>query len=209
MFGWADGRTAVACLSERTGFDALLKALEPPAGAEIVTGAINIGAMAEIAAHHGLTVRPVDISLDTLLPDAEAVRATMTPRTALVLIAHLHGASDPLEEIAGVCRERGVPGRGRGAGLERHFSRVAARRCQPVQLRSDQDLDGAGRRRGRLPRPRADGTGGRGAGGLRADAGRVVPAPVGQVRGAQGGDSPGDLCGWSRHCASRGEIRMR
>ena len=105
---WSSGRTALLCLSERTGFDALLQALDLPPDGEIVMSAVNVSGMAEIARAHGLTIRPVDLSLATLTPPAELVAEAITSRTALVLIAQLYGAAHDLSDIAEVCRERGV-----------------------------------------------------------------------------------------------------
>ncbi len=79
IFPWSDGRPAVACLSARSGFDALLQSIAAPAGSDVVLSAVNIEAMAEIARGHGLTVTPVDLSLQTLRPSAEAVARAMTP----------------------------------------------------------------------------------------------------------------------------------
>jgi perosamine synthetase len=89
---WLPDRHAVCCLSVRTAFDALLTELHLPAGTEIVMSAINIAGMQSIAEHHGLILRPVDIDLATLTPRIEDIAAAISPKTRLLLIAHLFGS---------------------------------------------------------------------------------------------------------------------
>ncbi len=96
------GREAVAFLSVRTAFDALLQALVVSPGDEIVISAVNIESMAEVARSHGVRLRPVDIELETLAPAPEAVAAAIGPRTRAVLIAHLYGARVDLSRYAAV-----------------------------------------------------------------------------------------------------------
>lgn len=76
----------------RTGFDLLLQTLDVRQGDEIIMSAINIASMAEVARTHGLKIVPVDIDLTTLAPSPDAVRAAMSTRTRVVLIAQLFGA---------------------------------------------------------------------------------------------------------------------
>lgn len=85
-------RPAHVFLSVRTAFDALLQTLDLREGDEIVLSAVNIESMAEVARAHGLKLAPVDIDVRTLAPAPEAVRAAMTERTRIILIAHLFGA---------------------------------------------------------------------------------------------------------------------
>jgi perosamine synthetase len=89
-------RPSLACLSARTAFDVILQTLDVRQGDEIVMSAVNIASMAEVAQAHGLKIVPVDIDLATLAPSPDAVRAAMSPRTRLVLIAQLFGARTPL-----------------------------------------------------------------------------------------------------------------
>jgi perosamine synthetase len=89
---WPGEKRAVACLSVRTAFDALLTVLRLPAGSEIVMSAVTIGGMQDIARHHGLVVRAVDIDPGTLAPLPDALAAAISDRTRIIMIAHLFGS---------------------------------------------------------------------------------------------------------------------
>ena len=93
-------QAAVAFLSVRTALDALLQALAIEPGDEIVMSAVNIESMAEVVRARGATIVPVDIDLGTLAPPVDAVRAAITPRTRMILIAHLFGARVDLARYA-------------------------------------------------------------------------------------------------------------
>lgn len=105
---WCAGRHNLACLSVRSGFDALLEALAFPAGSEVVVSAVNIRDMARIVEAHGLTAVPVDIDMRRLAVAASAVERALTPRTKAVLIAHLFGSRIPMDDIARLARERSL-----------------------------------------------------------------------------------------------------
>lgn len=95
-------RAAVAFLSARTAFDALLQVLAIRPGDELVMSAVNADFMGDIARMHGLRVVPVDIELDTLAPSPRAVAEAVTDRTRLILIAHLFGARVDISAYAGI-----------------------------------------------------------------------------------------------------------
>jgi perosamine synthetase len=97
---WPMDRRAIACLSVRTAFDALLSALRLPTGSEIIMSAVTIAGMQDIARHHGLTIRAVDVDPDTLAPSVESVAAALSDRTRLILIAHLFGSRVDLHPFA-------------------------------------------------------------------------------------------------------------
>lgn len=97
-------RSAVTFLSVRTAFDALLQTLDLRAHDEIVMSGVNIESMAQVAWAHGVKLIPVDIELETLAPTPEAVEAAVTPRTRLILIAHLYGARVDLSRYASLKR---------------------------------------------------------------------------------------------------------
>ena len=84
----------------RTAFDAALQALDLKSGDEVVMSAVNIESMADVVRAHGVKIVPVDIDLRTLAPHPEAVRAVITPRTRVILIAHLFGARVDLAPYA-------------------------------------------------------------------------------------------------------------
>jgi perosamine synthetase len=104
---WPPEVVSVPCLSVRTAFDALLSTLAPAPGDEIVMSGVNIADMAAIAQAHGLTIRAIDVAADTLAPAPAAVAAALTPRTRLVLVAHLFGSRVDLAPFATI-RRKGV-----------------------------------------------------------------------------------------------------
>jgi perosamine synthetase len=100
---WAPN--TVACLSVRSGLDALLQVLALPPKSEIVVSAITIPHILDIIAHHDLIAVPVDVDLQTLAVDAGAIRRAITSNTRAILIAHLFGSRMPLDDIVAVARE--------------------------------------------------------------------------------------------------------
>jgi len=103
---WASN--TVACLSVRSGVDALLQVLALPAGSEVVVSAITIPHMLDILAKHELVAVPVDLDFDTLSVGTAALRAAITGRTKAILVAHLFGSRMPMDGIAEVARDAGI-----------------------------------------------------------------------------------------------------
>lgn len=95
---WANG-SSLACLSVRTGFDLVLTTLDLPRGSEVILSAINIRDMVRIVQAHGLVPIPVDVDMETLSVDAANIERLVTPRTRVVVIAHLFGSRMPLDAI--------------------------------------------------------------------------------------------------------------
>lgn len=93
----------MACLSVRTGFDLLLEALNLPANSEVLMSAISIAEMSQIIEAHDLVPVPVDIDPDTLQPRLEHLQEAVTPRSRVLLVAHLFGSRmdvGPLQAFA-------------------------------------------------------------------------------------------------------------
>lgn len=89
-------------LSVRTAFDLLLQALQLPPGSEVLMTAINIPDMVEIVKQNGLVPVPVDLDLATMGP--KKLEAYLSPRTKLLVVAHLFGVVVDLKPIAAFCR---------------------------------------------------------------------------------------------------------
>jgi len=87
------------CLSVRSGFDALLSALNFEPGDEILVSAITIHGMVRIITEHHLVTIPIDIDTDHLTPQLNAVDQAVSHRTKAILIAHLFGSRMPMEPI--------------------------------------------------------------------------------------------------------------
>ena len=102
-----DSRASLACLSVRSGFDALLATLNLPRGSAVLMSAVNIADMARIIEAHGLVAVPVDVDMNTLqVTPAALTRAhAQAPGARACLIAHLFGARMPLREIADFCNK--------------------------------------------------------------------------------------------------------
>jgi dTDP-4-amino-4,6-dideoxygalactose transaminase len=96
---WPCGEAGLACLSVRSGFDALLQALDFPAGSEILVSAVTIRDMTRIIEAHGLVPVPVDLDVRTLAVRAGSLERALTPRTRAVLVAHLFGSRMPMEPV--------------------------------------------------------------------------------------------------------------
>eukprot|EP01083_Nonionella_stella_P097285 273442_1 len=77
--------------SVRSGFDALLSALELPAGSEILCTAVNIPSMIKIIKIHNLKAVTIDMDPDTLSPNLDDIENKINPNTKVILFAHLFG----------------------------------------------------------------------------------------------------------------------
>ncbi len=105
---WAGNGHALVCLSVRTGFDLLLRALDFPKGSEVLMSALNVPGMMRVAEENGLKPVPLDIDGDGLRPSIAGMRRAITPRTRLLVVAHLFGARLDLGDINTLARERGL-----------------------------------------------------------------------------------------------------
>lgn len=103
---WDAEGSAVATLSVRSGFDLLLTTLRLPRGSEILCSAVTIADMATIARAHGLVVVPVDMDMTTLSVTSDALERAWSPRSRLLLVAHLFGSRMPLDNISRWARTR-------------------------------------------------------------------------------------------------------
>ncbi len=104
---WSPG-AALACHAVRSGFDLLLTALAWPTGHEILFSALNVKGMVKIAERHGLQPVPVDLRVDTMGPDLEALERAITPRSRAILVAHLFGARLDLVPLMAIARRHGL-----------------------------------------------------------------------------------------------------
>ena len=95
----------MAVLSVRSGLHLLCSSLDLPRGSEVLISALNIPDVPAILEHHGLVCVPVDIDLDTLAVNADALAAAVTPQTRAVLVAHVYGARANMAPII-ACAER-------------------------------------------------------------------------------------------------------
>ena len=107
--GWSAGQgDALAALSVRSGFDLLLQALPLSPGDEVLMSAVTIPAMPAIAAAHGLVPVPVDVAGSDFCIDLEALRQAISPRSRVLVVAHLFGARPEMAEVCSLAREHGL-----------------------------------------------------------------------------------------------------
>ena len=102
---WSTDGDAVTALSVRTAFDCWLATVNLPRGSEVIVSGINIPDMARILEHHGLQMVPVDVDLATMEILADEVEDAITPRTRLVLVAHLFGSRMDMEPVFEITRQ--------------------------------------------------------------------------------------------------------
>ena len=102
------GDAGLVCLSVRSGWDLWLEAQGLRAGDEVLVSAITHPDMVRIIRSHGLRAIPVDIDPETLAPQPWMLEAALTPRTRVVLVAHLFGGRMDLLPIVSFAREHGL-----------------------------------------------------------------------------------------------------
>jgi perosamine synthetase len=98
----------LVCYSVRSGWDLWLGARGLRAGDEVLVSAVTHPDMVRIIRGHGLRAVPVDIDPETLAPPPSALEAALTPRTRVLLVAHLFGGCMDLGFVAGFAREHGL-----------------------------------------------------------------------------------------------------
>jgi dTDP-4-amino-4,6-dideoxygalactose transaminase len=103
------GAGVLVTFSVRSAWDLLLGTLDLPGGSEVIMSAVTIPDMARIVEAHGLVVIPVDLDPETMIPRMDLYSRAFTPKTRLVLLAHLLGGSYNIGPYADVANARGVP----------------------------------------------------------------------------------------------------
>lgn len=96
--------TAIATSYGRMAFFHILRALDLPAGSEIVIPALTFWVIPELARRAGL--RPVfaDVNPLTFTLDPAALERAITPRTRAVVPTHLYGLPCDMDEITTIAR---------------------------------------------------------------------------------------------------------
>ena len=90
---------SLICYSVRTGFDLLLQSLRLPPGSEVLMTAATIPDMIEIVRRHQLVPRSIDMKSDDFQICPESFEQAVTPKTKLVVVAHLFGSRANLDWI--------------------------------------------------------------------------------------------------------------
>jgi perosamine synthetase len=105
---WSKDPDALACLSVRSALDLLFSSLGLPRGSEVLYSAVTIPDMVQVAREHGLVPVPVDLAGADLHVDVKSLRAALSPRSKVLVVAHLFGARPNLGEVLEVAREAGL-----------------------------------------------------------------------------------------------------
>jgi dTDP-4-amino-4,6-dideoxygalactose transaminase len=95
-------------LSARSAFDLLLCALDLPAGSEVLLSAMTIPDMARVVRGHGLVPVPVDLDVGTLAVSLDALERARSPRSRVLVIAHLFGGRVPLAPVVDFARRHAL-----------------------------------------------------------------------------------------------------
>ncbi len=109
---YADYVGARHCVGVANGTDALELALRASGvrpGGEVVLPANTFIATAEAVSRIGATPVLVDVDDEHLLIDPAQVERTLTVRTQAVVPVHLYGQIAPIDELAPICADAGVP----------------------------------------------------------------------------------------------------
>ena len=107
--GYFNGeQNAIATYSVRSGFDLLLQAMDLDQGDEVLFSALNIKGMVTIARRAGAVPVPVDLDVDRMAPSIERLKAAVTPRSKVLVVAHLFGTRLDMQPIVDFAREHGL-----------------------------------------------------------------------------------------------------
>lgn len=105
---WAPEGRALVAFSVRSGLDLALQALDLPKGSEVLFSALNVKGMIKIVERHGLVPVPVDLELARMGPDSASLKRAISPRSRVLVVAHLFGARLDLDQTAALSRRHGL-----------------------------------------------------------------------------------------------------
>jgi perosamine synthetase len=95
----AGGGTAVSASYGRMAFYYILKALDLPAGSEIILPSLTFWVVPELARAAGLTVVFADVNPRTFNIDPESIERLITDRTRAIVPTHLYGLPCDMDRI--------------------------------------------------------------------------------------------------------------
>ena len=102
---WPEENVIVG-LSVRTIFDTILTQQKFEDGSEVVMSGITIPDMVEIVEAHGLKIVPVDLDMDSLQVNRDAITSALSKKTVMVVAAHLFGSRMDMTPIYDSLYER-------------------------------------------------------------------------------------------------------
>lgn len=105
---WDSSGDTMAAYSVRSGFDLLLQSMALEPGDEVIFSALNVKGMVKIVRKLGLVPVPVDLDIGHFAPSLERLKAAITPRSRVLVVAHLFGARLELDPVFELAREHGI-----------------------------------------------------------------------------------------------------
>ena len=105
---FSDSGDTIAAYSVRSGFDLLLQALDLKPGDEVIFSALNVRGMVKIVKEAGLVPVPVDLDLAHMAPSVERLKAVITKRSRVFVVAHLFGTRLDLDPLFKLAKARGL-----------------------------------------------------------------------------------------------------
>ena len=105
---WDTSGVTIAAYSVRSGFDLMLQAMALEPGDEVIFSALNIKGMIKIVHQQGLVPVPVDLDIGHVAPSLERLKAAITPRSRVLIVAHLFGTRLDLDPVFDLARQHGI-----------------------------------------------------------------------------------------------------
>jgi dTDP-4-amino-4,6-dideoxygalactose transaminase len=105
---WDTSGDTIAAYSVRSGFDLMLQAMDLQPGDEVIFSALNVKGMVKIVRKLGLVPVPVDLDIGHMAPSLERLKAAITPRSRVLVVAHLFGTRLDLDPVFDLAREHGI-----------------------------------------------------------------------------------------------------
>ena len=102
------GRQVISFGAGRMALYAMLRAMDLPAGSEIIVPGYNCVVTPQAILHAGCTPVYVDVSKDDFNLIPEQVQRAITPRTAAVLAQHTFGIACDMDALQDICRRKGI-----------------------------------------------------------------------------------------------------
>ena len=99
---------AIGCASGTDALEIALKAAGVEPGDGVIVPANTFAATAEAVVRMGATVEFADVDPDTMLLDADAAKAALTPRTRAIIPVHLYGQMAPVAGLRALAEAEGL-----------------------------------------------------------------------------------------------------
>src|SRR5215472_2756065 len=102
------GGTAVTAAYGRMAFFYILKAIDLPAGSEIIFPSLTFWVVPELAKAAGLTVVFADVDPKTFTIDPKSVERVITDKTRAIVPTHLYGLACDMDAITAIASKHNL-----------------------------------------------------------------------------------------------------